>query len=180
MKTNIEKLLLDNREELDIESPPKDAWNAIRGELPSNKPDRSIQWWKVAAALFLVSTLGLIAYNFTLQERVDELASLGDISDHYKQVETDYQREINQLTGNSSLEEALQTEDLKWMKDELTALEEVNRQYRSDIGTEADTELLVEALVDYYEKKIRLLKKLELEINRRKNEKSNSDRASIS
>ncbi|MEQ9231256.1 MAG: hypothetical protein RIF46_11290, partial [Cyclobacteriaceae bacterium] len=53
---------------------------------------------------------------------------------------------------------------------ELEALEEINKQYRADIGTEADEELLVNALIDYYEKKIRLLKKLELEINRQKNE----------
>lgn len=151
---------------MDVETPPSDVWGNIRRELK----EKNFRVWKAAAAIFLVTTLGLLVYNFSLQEQVEELASLGDISEEYRKVENAYQAEISQLTNQIPMNEVLTTEELSWMLAEMEALEEINKQYRADIGTGADKELLVQALIDYYEKKIRLLRKLELEINRQKNE----------
>lgn len=173
MKTDIENIIKKNRAQLDIENPPSDSWDEVRKSLSPDKAkakSHSIQWWKAAAVLFLATSVSLLIYNMSLKEQVDELASLGDISNEYKNVEQSYQHEIGQLTSKLSVNEILKAEDLAWMADELKALEEVNNQYRQDIGKAGDQELLVEALIDYYEKKIRLLKKLELEINRQKNE----------
>ena len=183
MKKNIEELLRENRQELDVESPPSDAWEKIRGEFHSfheQKKQPAFSWWKVAAVIFLISTVGLIGHNIFLHQRVEELASLGDIAEEYAPIEKSYQTEINQLTSRIHVKEALSQKDLAWMADELKALEEVNKQYRGDIGTDADQELIVQALIDYYEKKIRLLKKLELEINRLENEKRNTSAISAS
>ncbi len=177
MKTDIEKLLKDNKEHLNVETPPSDVWQNIQGEI-KEVSSKTFQVWKVAAAILLVTSLGLLVYNFSLQKQVEELASLGDISEEYRKVENAYQSEINQLTGQIPIKEVLTSEELSWMLEELEALEEINKQYRADIGTEADKELLVNALVDYYEKKIRLLKKLELEINRQKNEERTTNNIS--
>lgn len=172
MKTDIEKLLRNKREELDIEEVPNGAWENIRKEIAQRPPhvSRSFQWWKVAAVIFLASSIGLTIYNFSLQKQVEELASLGDISEEYQKIELSYESQINQLTSQIPLKKVFKSKDLAWMAQELQAMEEVNRQYRKDIGSEADQDLLVEALIDYYEKKIRLLRKLELELNRQQNE----------
>lgn len=172
MKTDIEQLLRDKKEELDIEEVPKGAWEGIRKEvaLSPQKESSSFRWWKVAAVVFLGTSIGLMVYNSSLQKQVDELASLGDISEEYAEVEKSYKTQINQLTLQIPIKKVLKSEDLAWMAQELEALEEVNQQYRKDIGTDADEDLLVAALIDYYEKKIRLLRKLELELNRRQNE----------
>ncbi len=182
MKTDIEKLLRDKREELDLEEVPKGAWEGIRKEvaLSPQKESLSFQWWKVAAVVFLTTSIGLLVYNFSLQQQVEELASLGDISEEYLEVEQSYKAQINQLTSQIQVKKVLKSEDLAWMAKELEALEEVNQQYRKDIGTDADEDLLVAALIDYYEKKIRLLRKLELELNRQQNEERNNPAFSTS
>lgn len=183
MKKDIEDLLKDRRRELELEIPPMDAWDGIREQLRNERKveERTLgNWWKVAAVIFFVSTIGLVVYNNSLQERMTDLASLGDISDEYKSMEQTYEKEIAELTTNLPMETVMTSEELAWLAEELETLEEINQQYRMDIGTDVDQELLVSALIDYYEKKLRLLKKLELEINRYENEKRNTDAIDIS
>ena len=171
----IEDQIKDKREQLDIETPPKDAWNEIREGWKKEETIQSyFQWWKVAAAVFFISTVGLIAYTLSLKQDVEKLASLSDISPEYQTIEADYQVEINQLTSALSLDDLSQREEYVWVLEEMRMLDEINEQYRADIGENADQDLLVRALLDYYEKKIRFLKKLELEIKRQKNEEQNT------
>ncbi|MCP4458333.1 MAG: hypothetical protein GY816_09980 [Cytophagales bacterium] len=171
----IEDQIKDNREQLDIETPPEDAWNEIRmGWKKEEKQPLNFQWWKVAAAVFFISTVGLIGYSISLNQEVEELASLGDISAEYRAIEAGYQVEISQLNSTLSIDELSKSDEYAWVMEEMRMLEEINKQYRADIGESADQELLVRALLDYYEKKIRLLKKLELEIKRQKNEETNT------
>lgn len=181
MKTDIEKILRENKAKLDFEKVPEDTWEGIRNSIQKrNKSEKSFQFWKVAAVVFMAVSIGLLADNISLLNQVEELASLGDISQEYSELEMNYEFQINQLTSQFSIDDAFQTEDLNWMAKELDALEKVNQQYRQDIGTEADQELLVEALIDYYEKKIRLLRKIELEINRQQNEERTTNTISAS
>lgn len=173
MKTDIEELIKKNRDDLDIETPPAGVWEGIRTEYQQMHAadTRAFSWWKVAAVVFLTSSVGLFVYSLSLKDRVNELASLGDFSEEYREMEQNYQQEIMTISREISLDEVMTLDDLAWMVEELRALEQVNEQYRRDIGTDADPDLVVAALIDYYEKKIRLLKKLELEINRNENEK---------
>jgi len=175
MKRDIEQQLKDKREMLDLEEPPKALWHNIRSEWqkPVTKSTYAT-WWKVAAILFLVSSVTLLVQNAILKQEVDELASLGDISHVYRKIERNYQLEINQLTRSISLYEIGSKEEYKWVLEELQSLEEINKQYREDIGKPVDQERLINALLDYYEKKIRLLRKLQLEINRQQHEKDNT------
>ena len=174
MKT-IERQIRDNRNQLDIETPPEDVWNSIReGWKKEGKKSSNFQLWKVAAAIFFASTIGLLAYSISLKDEVNELASLGDISPEYQKIEASYQAEILLLTSALSIDDLIKSDEYSWVMQEMQILEEINQQYRADIGNDADQELLVRALLDYYEKKIRLLKKLELEIKRHKDEKQNT------
>lgn len=163
----VEDIIKKQRQALDVETPPLEAWNEIRVEW-KNEPENSNnpRWWKAAAALFIASTIGLLVYSLSLRQQVHELASLGDISEQYEALENEYQAEINQLESSTNLLEVSQQEDFKWVLQEMKTLEEINELYRKDIGQMADQNRLVNALIDYYEKKIRLLKKLELEIER--------------
>lgn len=174
MKT-IEDQIKAKREQLDIDTPPKELWNGIKdGWKKEEKKSTNFQWWKVAAALFFASTVGLLAYSLSLKEEVNELASLGDISPEYKEIEASYRSEISLLTSALSMDSLMTSAEYEWVADEMRQLDEINHQYREDIGKTANQELLVRALLDHYEKKIRLLKKLELEIKRQKNEEHNT------
>lgn len=171
----IEDQIKDKREQLDIETPPVELWDGIReGWKKSEKKQSDFQIWKVAAAILFATTIGLLGYSISLKDEVEELASLGDISPEYQKIEAAYQSEIAQLTGMLSIDDLANSAEYAWVTEEMQILEEINQQYRKDIGEDADQELLVRALLDYYEKKIRLLKKLELEIKRQKNEEQNT------
>lgn len=179
----IDELIKAQKQNLDVESPPPELWEHIRKDWKMDKTNTYSGWWRVAAIFFVISSLVLLTYAILLQNKVDRLASLGDISTHYQSVEQGYQSEIQKLEATLSMEEISQYEDLSWLVEEMETLEAVNRMYRSDIGQAADETQLVGALIDYYEKKIKLLKKLELELTRAKklnqNEKDTDNRIAI-
>ena len=177
MKKDIEQQLKDNLGKLDVENVPDEVWAGIREQwVPENKKDRLSfdLLWKIAAVILLTTSIVLLIRNNTLENRIEELATLGDISPKYKDIENSYLNEISQLTNNIPMNELMEDSDYSWMIEELKALEEINLQYRSDIGKAVDQDRLVDALIDYYEKKLRLLKKLELEIKRQQNEKEHA------
>lgn len=180
----IEDLIKQQRDELDIENPPTELWDNIRKEWKGEKFSKQpIYWWKVAALIFITTSFGLLLYTFSLHNKVEKLASLGDISAEYKEVQVKYEQEIATLESSVPIQNVKQDDDFFWITQEMKTLEEINQLYRKDIGKAADQAQLVEALVDYYEKKINLLKKLELEINRTqkfiKDEKDTTDTISL-
>lgn len=177
----IEELIKSRKEELNVEQAPPELWDKIRSDWKEEKKT-SFSWWKVAAMVFVTISIGLLIHSVNLQNKVDELASLGDLSEEYAEVEKSYILQINQLETTLPLSEAKNKEDYTWIFEELKTLEEINEMYRSDIG-KINKDQLVGVLIDYYEKKIRLLKKLELEIERttklEQNETNNTDSITI-
>ncbi len=175
----IEDIIKEQRENLDLESPPEEIWEGIRTGWKSDSKTNSYKWWKVAAIVFISTSVALLLYSLSLQNQVSQLASLGDISAEYKAIEDKYEREIISLETSLDLQQVSEHDDFAWIVEEMKTLEEINELYRRDIGQNADQHQLVNALIDYYEKKIKLLKKLELEINRtqkfNENEKNNTD-----
>lgn len=169
----IEDLIKKRKEDLNLDTPQPDLWAGIKNNW---KKDRSAQftWWKVAALIFITTSIGLLIHNISLQNTVDELASLGDISTEYRALENDYVTQINKLEAEIPMKEVKSSEDFQWILEELSTLEEVNQLYRKDIG-KINEEQLVGVLVDYYEKKIKLLRKLELEIERANKFKRNEE-----
>ncbi len=179
----IEDIIEKQREQLDLENPPEEIWEGIKAEWKDEKKGNNYQWWKVAAIVFISTSVVLLLYSLSLQNQVNQLASLGDISSEYQEMETQYEQEIASLESVVNIQEVSETDDFGWIIEEMKTLEEINELYRRDIGKAADQHQLVGALIDYYEKKIKLLKKLELEMNRTQkfepNEKDNTDTVSI-
>lgn len=179
----VEEIIKKQRDQLDVEQPPLDAWSDIRDQWKGESKKSVNHWWRAAAAIFIASTIGLLIYSLSLQQKVNELATLGDISEKYQAIEKEYQVEIRQLESTTNLQEVSKQEDFDWIVQEMKILEDINEIYRKDIGQVADQDQLVDALIDYYEKKVRLLKKLELEIERtqkfNKDEKDDNNTLSI-
>lgn len=174
----LEEIIKQKRDQLDVEQVPLDTWEKIKADWKKDTKS-SFHWWKAAAIVFISTSIALLYYSFNLQNKVEKLASLGDISIEYKEIEDQYLTEIKSLEASISYQEVTQNEDLAWIAEEMQILEEINEIYRQDIGQIADQEQVVNALIDYYEKKIKLLRKIELEINRtekfKENEKGNTD-----
>jgi hypothetical protein len=171
MKTDIEKMILSRRDHLDADNPP-DVWPDVRARWQPPRKKSWHQYWQVAAAIAVAFVIGAVLYSQDLWDDVERLATLGDISYEYKELERNYEAEIKQISSKLPMDDIKQDEELAWLLDELEALEEVNKEYRADIRANADREQLIRVLTDYYEKKIRLLRALEYEMNRQKNEPS--------
>lgn len=167
----IDELIKNRKDKLDVETPPQEVWKAIKEEIRPIK-STSFQWWKVAAIIFVSLSIGLLIQNRLLQSQVDELATLGDISDEYQRIENNYLSQVNLLEGSIPLDELKEDADYTWVFEELVMLEEINTMYRADIGKVSEQQL-VAVLIDYYEKKLNLLKTLELEIKRNSNKNDN-------
>ncbi|MFK7953203.1 MAG: hypothetical protein AB8B73_10180 [Ekhidna sp.] len=166
----IDEIINNKRDQLDVEDTPKDLWENIRNDWKTEPKKRSLDAWKIAATFLLITSFGLLFYSQSLRQEIEQLASLGDISAEYLSVEVQYKSEIETLESSIPLAQINEKNDFSWLLDELETLEKVNKKYRSDIGTIGNEEQLVKVLLDYYEKKIKLLKKLQLEMNR--NEKA--------
>lgn len=178
---NIEDLINKKKDQLDLDVPPAELWESIKKEWKKEKKQQ-LSIWKVAAIIFITTSIGLLIHNVSLQDQVDTLASLGDISEEYKVIEDDYISQINQIESSLEIQRAKNESDYAWIFDELNSLDEVNEMYRKDIGN-VDENLIVGTLIDHYEKKIRLLKKLELEMKRNnktdENEKDHNNSISM-
>jgi len=169
----LEDIIKENQHKLDVDEVPSDAWSGILKEWKGRNASRDYSnWWKIAAVLFFLSTAALIVYNIgSGNQATNQLASLGDISKEYKKMEKAYVSEINAIQTTINFDETTGYEDLEWLFQELEELDKINEIYRKDIGEVVNQERLVNALIDYYEKKLRLLRKIQLEINRLENEK---------
>jgi hypothetical protein len=170
----IDDIIRNKRDQLDVEQPPVNLWEGIKKDW-KQKSEPSYVWWKIAAVLFLGSTFALIIYTQSLQNQVKQLASLGDISKEYNALEKDYQNQIKVLEASIPLDKMNENQDFSWLIDELNTLEGINKMYQEDLGKGVAKEQLVGVLIDYYEKRIKLLKKLDMEIKRA--EKMHNDEA---
>jgi uncharacterized protein YecA (UPF0149 family) len=169
--TDLEKHIRENRAQLDTEKVPGDAWKTISNRSGFRKRSNWPDIMKIAAGISIGLFVAFLLYK--QDARIETLYSLSDIAPEYEQIENQYIESVNQLYDKIDVEN-LDTVEYQWLLDEITYLDEMNAQYRDDIDSYVDSEKLVKSLIDYYEKKIRLLERLELEINRSKNEEEKS------
>jgi hypothetical protein len=169
MNNDLEKYILKNRQDLDHETPPDFILSAINEELFKTKK-RPVWLWKAATVLLLITTSVLLYVQLSQNLVTSKIPQLGHLSPEYQSIENDYQNTINAIQVKLNLNE-IDKEEFGWLLDELNYLEKINLDFRKDLSSQANQEKLVATLIDYYEKKLKILKRLELEINRRKNER---------
>ncbi|MFT7032990.1 MAG: hypothetical protein ACJA2S_001491 [Cyclobacteriaceae bacterium] len=77
MKDNLEKFFSENKNEFDSLEPKNALWSKIESNLEEREKSYDYSWaWKVAAVLFLISTLVLLFRNDKLEvEQVEEEVS---------------------------------------------------------------------------------------------------------
>lgn len=163
MQDKFEEYIRKNRAQLDVEDTDYDAlWEGIQS---AQTPKKSKGIWWVAAVL--VPAFALLLFYNSGEEQVpnEKLYSLSDISPEFEKVEKEFQQDITEKLERIEKED--HDVDIEFLWDELEDLEEVNKAYRKDIGKVED-ERLIQALLDYYEKKMRILEKILKEVERSK------------
>jgi hypothetical protein len=165
----IEEYLERNRSKLDVEAPDDNfIWKGIKKETRVQRNILPGWLWK-AAAVFL---LGVLSTYIVVKENQNEkpvIVTLADISTdlgeqeaRLKQVVTKKWEELQPLTAEEKSE-------FGFLLDELKELDKVYKTYEEDLYKTGENEQIINALLDYYEKKIRLLNRLSMEIEKQKN-----------
>ena len=175
MKEDLEKYLKENRTRLDVEEPDHDIiWEGISSGLRKEKQAFPKSFWKVAAVfIFAVSVTWFVATETTKNKVV--VITLSDISEDLGKKEAELKQEVNLKWTKVEPQISTNNYQIRFLLEELKELDTIYQSYQADLGKTDDNERIIDALLDYYEKKIQILNRISLEI-----EKQNDHEKSIS
>ena len=149
------------RQDLDLYNPPSDLWSRIEKDL---KKDKSVKWkWlSVAAMLILVLGTTILLVKPSFKQSIDNqglsnaeglnmtTAPLGETEIYYNNlVRSLYQEAAPLLTTNPEIE--------KELNDDLSRLDSICSDIKRDLKDNVANQEVVEALIQNYRIKIRLL-----------------------
>lgn len=173
MKQDLEKYLKENRLKLDADNPDDESiWAGIQGGMDKKKYTLPQWFWKVAAIfIFLVSATYFIL-NETQNKQVVVL-TLADVSQELGSQENELKKmvdlkweEVKPLLEDGS-------SDLQFLLDEMKSLDEIYETYQNDLAKIGPNEDIVNAMLDYYQKKIKILNRLLHEIQKQDSHENN-------
>lgn len=169
---NFEKHIRENRVLFDEHKADRNKlWANIEAKLDEPKP-RVISLWKspmlriAASILILLGVAGIIGLSHLDNGGSNEQASfvskeLQDIDMHYQSL-VSYQVQLVQK--NQKLSEADKAEFLSFMDD----LDKEYEQLRLELRNNMDNEIVLQAIISNYKKRIELIEKLLQQINKTK------------
>ncbi len=169
MKQNLEKYLKEQRLRLDVEEPEHDiVWEGIRSGLQQNKKQGLPQWfWKVVAIFIFIVSATYFVVNETSEKQV-VVVTLSDISKELGTQEAQLKQVVNAKWAEVQKELPEKDTNLQFLLDELNDLDEIYATYQKDLNNTIDNEPVIYAMLDYYEKKIRVLNRILMEIDKQK------------
>ena len=170
MKSKFEEYLEKNRQQLDVEDPDNQLiWDGISRDLTRKPKLGYLNFWKAAAILLLLVSTTYFVYNefFSPRQNIYSI-SVGDINPDYAVKEADYMLVINNKMQELNRANPSGTENFSMYFDELENLDEMYREYQLDFYELGQNERLIRAMMDYYEKKMRILDRLLMEIQKQK------------
>ena len=168
MKKNLEDYLKKNRLRLDVEQPDDDSiWEGIRGGMENKRQFLAPWFWKIAAIfIFVISTTYFIV-NETSERQV-VIVTLSDISKDLGTQEAQLKHLVNLKWDEVQQQLPAENTDFKFLLDELDALDTIYNTYQKDLNSTIDNEPVIRAMLDHYEKKIKVLNRLLFEIEKQK------------
>lgn len=168
MKQDLEKYLKEKRSRLDVEEAETELiWEGIRSGLHKKKYKLPEWFWKVAAILIFMVLATYFVMNETSKKQV-VIVTLADISKDLGEQEARLKMQVKLKWDNIQNQILQENADYQFLLVELSSLDEIYTTYQKDLNSTLDNEPVIRAMLDYYEKKIRILNRLLLEIEKRK------------
>lgn len=174
-----EKYLRERREELDrIETPRREViWEGVQAGLQESASGSGWTlkignyWrWSIAAGLAIAVSLGV-----WLWPGGGDDAANGEGWAQFYPALADEEQQFKRLVAEKEAQiqlDDLNRSDFSDIFEELQLLEEVHLQMKEDLPVTLSEEELVQILMKYYERKIRILERLSREIEKRKRDEN--------
>jgi hypothetical protein len=170
MKDKFEKYLESQRQQLDVEHPDDVLiWDGVRKELGKPKRRFSNLFWKAAAILIFLASSTYVFYNevYRADANIYKI-TLSEIDPAYSQQVINYcslidekWAQVNELTPDEMAA-------LNIFIEELEDLDKMHREYQKDYHSYGYNQGLIKAMLDYYEKRIRILDRMLMETQKQK------------
>lgn len=167
MKKDLEKILQEKQLRLDVEEPGNDLiWEGIRSGL--HKKQGLPEWfWKAAAIFILIVSATYFITNETSKKQV-VIVSLSDISKDLGLQENQLKQQVNLKWGQVEKQLPDNNPEIQYLLDQLHELDAIYATYQKDLNRTLDNEPVIRAMLDNYDKKIRILNRLLMEIGKEK------------
>lgn len=171
MNSNFEKQLRSQRQNMDIEAPDDEiVWAGIVRKLGQSKPGRFQFSWKAAAIFIFLVSASYVFYNEFYRNKTPDIynITLSEIEPAYAGRVTTIRADIDAKWKLVHQSNAADLESLKLFFTELNDLDAMYREYQEDYQSYGYSEELVRAMLDYYDKRIRILDRILMEIEKQK------------
>ncbi|SNY95443.1 hypothetical protein [Flagellimonas pacifica] len=174
MMDNFEKHIKENKQAFDVHKVDRDKlWGNITSQLDEEEKGKVIPLWRsnklrIAASIILLIGLSLTAFltiNNPSSNTMDGYATeeLFEIDMHYKNL---VYQQVQLVKNHPSLAAKDKEEFLSFMDE----LDKEYEQLKLEMQSNLDNELVLEAIVNNYKKRIELIENLLKQINASKNE----------
>ncbi len=170
---NLEDFINQHREEFDSAVPSLKSWAEIDKQLqPKTTAKRfSIKRLsRIAAAAVLLLLIGIAIGLYSSKPKVNQLASLSDISTEYAEMETYYKRQVNQKKAQlaSYKKDNIVNQDLEQLDEIMLELQEDFKN-----APKGSEEMIINAMIKNYKTKLMILEHVleDIETKESKNKK---------
>ncbi|MFY0599205.1 MAG: hypothetical protein JXR03_06005 [Cyclobacteriaceae bacterium] len=166
MQDNLKKHIESKREEFEIyDFEQGESWLKISDRLnPDSKPKRFINYWKYAVAACLILVTGWSAfYVGQSQNNDDSLSELSEVEYYYQ----------NEIEAKLSLVKTMVDDPL--LMADLELMDMAFADLKADLKDDVDNAEVVEAMMENYRLKLKILEKILEEISENEEDRDDSE-----
>lgn len=166
----LDEWIKNHREDFDQVDAPDQLWSDISKAVPQQRKPAPYWLYAAAAALLLAMGLGLYKFQNPTSSHLN-----GHLPQAFLAQEQSYQRDVQAVKQQLDLSTLSENPDYQWVFEELAHLDRINQQYRRDAEYLVPQEELMAVLIDNYEKRLRLLRRLQMELERNQRHHENEN-----
>lgn len=181
MKSNFEDKIRSQRQIMDVDEPDDTLiWQGISRELHQKRVIRSSFFWKAAAILVFLAGSSYVAYHefWSPKQNIYNI-TLSEIAPGLSLQVSQYQTEIDEKWTEFDKVKPADTKQLDFFFKELEQLDEMYRQCQEDFYKLGSNERLIRAMLDNYEKRVRILDRMLMEIQKQKDNEQRQKQTEI-
>ena len=164
MSDNLKKYVEKNPTDFDIYSFDHDSgWRELSERIGTKSLHRPNRWLTVAAAsvIFLMGMASVLVYQNS--QRASVASELFETESYYRQM---VDSKLSSLKGKV---------DVSFLIEDFTEMDKAFLELKEDLKDDVDNEEVVEAMINNYRLKLKILERIMIEIEEKDNESKYSD-----